>query len=320
MPLTDHTHRNTTTNLIIYTTNRRISCPPDHQSPRLLLLSICRASLVKTLYQAILVFYLPLFTPAPRTPHPLRLSPNRLLIRPPQRLATQARNRETLPVPLAARALEMGRKAAPQPLALPSQSSYQSQTDTALRSQDDPQDIETSPCVSPAGSRSPRSTRSSPFHSRFSPLRNQGGNHRKVSQATDALSSIITTSTPASSTPSVAESESKRDRYPQGAHPQSSPEDPPSACYPSISSALDHRPQAPGQPTSTAATTQSESTRSSPSDPRKVTKNGFFHFNKPSNSLNQPPHVLHQQNPSEERNQIMSRGSDGSSRPRHGGM
>ncbi|KAJ4108955.1 hypothetical protein NW765_003833 [Fusarium oxysporum] len=66
----------------------------------------------------------------------------------------------------------MGRKAAPQPLALSSQTSpqaqaqaqTQSESGAALRSRDDSPTAETvSPGVSPVESKSPRSPRSSPF-------------------------------------------------------------------------------------------------------------------------------------------------------------
>ncbi|KAF4990404.1 hypothetical protein FDECE_14396 [Fusarium decemcellulare] len=234
----------------------------------------------------------------------------------------------------------MGRKAAPQPLALPSQSSsHQSQSDAALRNKDDPPAAETtSPGVSPAESRSPRSPRSSPFHSRFSPLRNQGGKNRKVSQTTAAPASVTTASNSSSTVATTQGSSSTAaaaDRTRDESTTQKQPfrhtrEDPPST-YPSISSTLDKQPL-PGRPatattTATAAsTTQSqphpEATQPPPSDPKKGSKNGFFHFNKQSKSSNHyQPHAHHHQhrNHTEARSQIMSRGSDGSSRPRHGG-
>ncbi|KAM5351691.1 hypothetical protein ACJ41O_004414 [Fusarium nematophilum] len=221
----------------------------------------------------------------------------------------------------------MGRKAAPQPLALPSQSSSQSQSDAALRSKDDPPTAETaSPGVSPAESRSPRSPRSSPFHSRFSPLRNQGGKNRKASQTTAALAAVTATesssTTPttqaSSSATSAAERETPRDDSTQPPPPSRyGREDPPST-YPSISSTLDEQ-QLPGPSANTATTTQSEATQP-PSDPKKGPKNGFFHFNKASKSSNQhQSHAHNYRNQTEARTQIMSRGSDGSSRPRHAG-
>jgi hypothetical protein len=242
----------------------------------------------------------------------------------------------------------MGRKAAPQPLALPSQSSPQAQTqsqfgsDAALRSRDDPPNAETvSPAVSPVESKSPRSPRSSPFHSRFSPLRNQSGKHKKVSHTTaptatataDEKSSSLT-STPTSATvpvlappppttitaqrPSTSTTSAEWDR--QRSAPRlplrQTREDPTS--YPSISSTLEEKLPSPLATTTTTA--QPEAVQPSTNDVKKGTKNGFFHFNKHSKSSNQSqPHAQHR-NQTEARAQVMSRGSDGPNRPRHGGM
>ncbi|KAJ4197780.1 hypothetical protein NW767_000975 [Fusarium falciforme] len=245
----------------------------------------------------------------------------------------------------------MGRKAAPQPLALPSQSSSpsQSQSDAAAsrNNKGDPPAAETtSPGVSPAEPRSPRSPRSSPFHSRFSPLRNQGVKNRKVSQSTAALAAVTATGTSSSSSAAATATATaqpspttaavavaiERSREEPSSQKQSfrhTREDPPST-YPSISSTLNEQPPPP--PLSNPQTTSRPDPPQRPmtSDPKKGSKNGFFHFNKQSKATNQyQPHAHHHnnnnnsnnsnRNPTETRAQIMSRGSDGSSRPRHGG-
>jgi hypothetical protein len=93
-------------------------------------------------------------------------------------------------------------------------------------------------------------------------------------------------------------------------------EDP--TAYPSISSTLQDK--LPSPPATTTTTAQPEAVQSSSGDVKKGTKNGFFHFNKPSKSSNQAqPHAQHR-NQAEVRAQVMSRGSDGPNQPRHGGM
>lgn len=238
--------------------------------------------------------------------------------------------------------LRMGRKAAPQPLALSSQTSpqaqaqaqNQSESGAALRSRDDSPTAETvSPGVSPVESKSPRSPRSSPFHSRFSPLRNQGGKHRKVSHTTAALADATAEGKPSSSTPppqpsapvpipvqrpstATASTEWSREESVPRQPLRHTREDP--STYPSISSTLEEH--LPDPPATTAATTESEAVQPIPSDSKKGAKNGFFHFNKQSKSSNQSqPHAHHRKH-TETRAQVMSRGSDGSNRPRHGGM
>ncbi|CAJ0553748.1 Ff.00g122600.m01.CDS01 [Fusarium sp. VM40] len=239
----------------------------------------------------------------------------------------------------------MGRKAAPQPLALPSQSSPQAQaqsqfgSDAALRSRDDPPNAETvSPAVSPVESKSPRSPRSSPFHSRFSPLRNQSGKQKKVSHTTAPTATATAdgkpsslTSTPISATvpvlappppttataqrPSTSTTSAEWDRQRSAPRlPLRQTRDDPTA-YPSISSTLQDKLPSPPATTTTA---QPEVVQPSSGDVKKGTKNGFFHFNKPSKYSNQSqPHGQHR-NQAEARAQIMSRGSDGPNRPRHG--
>lgn len=242
----------------------------------------------------------------------------------------------------------MGRKAAPQPLAL--------QSDVAL-GRDDPPTAETtttnttinttttssSQGLSPAASRSPRSPRS-PFHSRFSPLRPQAKKGPPVVAASPA-SPASAKDEPAKHSPS---------------DPSLVDEDAPSL-YSSISSAIESQPTKAPQPTTTSnntntttttatttATTTSTTSSSSPPpppppklqqqpqpqpnpattaqpsqhEPKKGTKNGFFHFSKPSKSFGHPPPHVHQlpRKDSEPRNQMMSRGNDGPGRPRHGGM
>ncbi|KAF4448525.1 hypothetical protein F53441_8071 [Fusarium austroafricanum] len=230
----------------------------------------------------------------------------------------------------------MGRKAAPQPLSLSSQTSPQAQAqaqaqfelDAALRSRDDSPIAETvSPGVSPVESRSPRSPRSSPFHSRFSPLRNQ---HRKVSHTTAALD-VTAQGKPSSSTPppqpsapvpipaqrpstATASSEWNREESAPRQPLRHTREDP--STYPSISSTLEE--QLPDPPATTATTTQPEAVQPPSSDLKKGSKNGFFHFNKQSKPSNQSQSHAHHRKRTETRAQVVSRGSDGSNRPRHG--
>ncbi|RSM15609.1 hypothetical protein CEP52_000634 [Fusarium oligoseptatum] len=224
----------------------------------------------------------------------------------------------------------MGRKAAPQPLALPSQSSSpsQSQSDAGAsrNNKGDPPAAETtSPGV------------------RFSPLRNQGVKNRKVSQSTAALAAVTATGTSSSSSAAATATATaqpspttaavavaiERSREEPSSQKQSfrhTREDPPST-YPSISSTLNEQRSPP--PLSNPPTTSRPDLPQRPmtSDPKKGSKNGFFHFNKQSKATNQyqPPAHHHNnnnntsnRNPTETRAQIMSRGSDGSSRPRHG--
>ncbi|KAJ4268237.1 hypothetical protein NW762_002299 [Fusarium torreyae] len=220
----------------------------------------------------------------------------------------------------------MGRKAAPQPLALPSQAQAQSESDAALRSRTDPPAAETvSPGVSPVESKSPRSPRSSPFHSRFSPLRNQGGKHRKVSHTTAALAAVTAEGKSSTSAPTTATTQ----QSPNPTAPiECSREEPAPrqplrhtredlSTYPSISSTLEEQ-ALPDPPTTTATTKQPESAQLPPSDLKKGPKNGFFHFNKQSKTSNQSQPHAHQRNQTETRAQIMSRGSDGPNQPRHG--
>ncbi|KAH8737551.1 hypothetical protein BGZ61DRAFT_338380 [Ilyonectria robusta] len=205
----------------------------------------------------------------------------------------------------------MGRRAAPQPLALKS--------DSALRSdgRDDRDDLPTaetttttttisttttSPGVSPGHSRSPRSPRS-PFHSRFSSLR---------SQASRQKASPVAAVTPAT----VAAARDQPSPHEPVDH---TPDEDSPSLYSSISSALEPSQPATGPPPATT-TVASPSTPSSQAEARKGTKNGFFHFSKPSKSFGpSQPHVQHHhRKDTESRNQMMSRGTDGRSRPKHG--
>ncbi|EWG48198.1 hypothetical protein FVEG_08060 [Fusarium verticillioides 7600] len=227
----------------------------------------------------------------------------------------------------------MGRKAAPQPLELSSQSSPQAQTQAhaqfesgaVLRSRDDSPTTETvSPGVSPVESKSPRSPRSSPFHSRFSPLRNQGGKHRKVSHTTSALADATVEGKPSSSTPppqpsapvpipvqrpstATTSTEWSREESVSRQPLRQTREDP--STYPSISSTLEEH--QPDLPATTAVQPASDNIK-------KGAKNGFFHFNKQPKSSNQPQPHAHHRKQTETRAQVLSRGSDGSNRPRHG--
>ncbi|KAF5000671.1 hypothetical protein FGRMN_1604 [Fusarium graminum] len=243
----------------------------------------------------------------------------------------------------------MGRKAAPQPLALPSssspQSSPQTQTqsqfgsDAALRSRDDPPTSETvSPAVSSVESKSPRSPRSSPFHSRFSPLRNQGGKHKKVSHTTAPLAaatadgkSSSAASTPTSTTlpvlaptpvtttitqrPSTSTTSAEWSRQKSATRlPLRQTREDPSA-YPSISSKLEE--EFPSSSATTATTTtQAGAIHTPPTDLKKGSKNGFFHFNKHPKSSNQSQSHAQYRNQAEVRAQVISRGNDGSNRPK----
>ncbi|KAF5707872.1 GTPase-activating beta-chimerin [Fusarium globosum] len=235
----------------------------------------------------------------------------------------------------------MGRKAAPQPLALSSQTSpqaqaqaqSQSESGAALRSRDDSPTAETvSPGVSPVESKSPRSPRSSPFHSRFSPLRNQGGKYRKASHTTSALADATAEGKPSSSTPppqpsapvpipvqrpstATTSTEWSREESVPRQPLRQTREDP--STYPSISSTLeDHLPD---PLATTAATTQSKAIQQPiPSELKKGAKNGFFHFNKQNKSSSQSQSHAHHRKQTETRAQVLSRGSDGSNRPRHG--
>lgn len=187
----------------------------------------------------------------------------------------------------------MGRKAAPQPLALSDSS--------ASRGRDDLSTSETAlQSVSPAESKSPKSARSSPFHSRFSPLKSQGAKHQQKHQQQQSQQLQL------------------RQDSSHHAQPNSQPtaEDAPST-YPSISSAFEQPPEpSPKEPS--AAKNKHEAKKSS--------KNGFFHFNKTPKSANQYQPQIHQHhhtpnNFTESPREIMSRGSDGiSSRARYGGM
>uniref|UniRef100_A0A0D2XCR9 Rho-GAP domain-containing protein n=1 Tax=Fusarium oxysporum (strain Fo5176) TaxID=660025 RepID=A0A0D2XCR9_FUSOF len=173
----------------------------------------------------------------------------------------------------------MGRKAAPQPLALSSQTSpqaqaqaqTQSESGAALRSRDDSPTAETvSPAPVPIPVQRPSTATASTEWSREESVPRQPLRHTR--------------------------------------------EDP--STYPSISSTLEEH--LPDPPATTAATTQSEAVQPIPSDSKKGAKNGFFHFNKQSKSSNQSqPHAHHRKH-TETRAQVMSRGSDGSNRPRHG--
>ncbi|RGP62844.1 hypothetical protein FLONG3_10066 [Fusarium longipes] len=227
----------------------------------------------------------------------------------------------------------MGRKAAPQPLALSSQSSPQAQSDSdaALRNKDSPLTAETvSPGVSPVESKSPRSPRSSPFHSRFSPLRNQNGKqkHKKLSHTTAALAALTTegesppSSSKVASTPATAQRPStstastewsSREEFTPRLPLQKTREDP--SNYPSISSTLEERLP---DPPATATPAQSQVRPPTSSEPKKGTKNGFFHFNKQYKSSNQSQPHAHRNKQTETRAQVTSRGSDGSNRPIHG--
>ncbi|EMT65247.1 Putative Rho-type GTPase-activating protein 2 [Fusarium odoratissimum] len=173
----------------------------------------------------------------------------------------------------------MGRKAAPQPLALSSQTSpqaqaqaqTQSESGAALRSRDDSRTAETvSPAPVPIPVQRPSTATASTEWSREESVPRQPLRHTR--------------------------------------------EDP--STYPSISSTLEEH--LPDPPATTAATTQSEAVQLISSDSKKGAKNGFFHFNKQSKSSNQSqPHAHHRKH-TETRAQVMSRGSDGSNRPRHG--
>ncbi|CAG7554513.1 unnamed protein product [Fusarium equiseti] len=235
----------------------------------------------------------------------------------------------------------MGRKAAPQPLALSSQSqsSAQSQTqtqvqaqsdsDAALRNKDSPLTAETvSPAVSPVESKSPRSPRSSPFHSRFSPLRNQGSKQKqtKSSHTTAALTTVtsqgepsLSSSAPAPATTQRPSTSAATTGWSNREEPTSRPplrhtrEDP--STYPSISSTLEER--FPDPPASAGTHSPSEVRQQTSGEPKKSSKNGFFHFNKQSKSSSQfQPHA-HYRKKTETRAQVMSRGSDGSNQTRH---
>ncbi|PCD40519.1 hypothetical protein FGRA07_01790 [Fusarium graminearum] len=238
----------------------------------------------------------------------------------------------------------MGRKAAPQPLALSSQSSPQTQaqaqaqsdSDAALRNKDSPLTAETvSPGASPVESKSPRSPRSSPFHSRFSPLRNQTAKqkNKNLSHTTAALATVAIEgeSSPSSSTPASAsasapgtaqrpstsaastERSSREESTPRPPLRQTR-EDP--STYPSISSTLEE--PIPDPPATTATPAQSEARPPTSSGPKKGSKNGFFNFNKQSKSSNQSQPYAHRRKQTETRAQVTSRGSDGSNRPRQG--
>lgn len=192
----------------------------------------------------------------------------------------------------------MGRRAAPQPLPLSDPSDVQGH--------DDPPVSETASIqpqvVSPAESRSPRSPRSSPFHSRFSPIRSQAGKQVQQQQQQQ-------------------QQQKQQQKQQQRRHLQQPTEDAgqrltnkpsredPSTAYPPISSAFEpapasHPPRAPSS--------------HKPNEGKKPTKTGFFHFNKASRPMNQyQPHNMYQN--VEPRSQTVSRGSDATSTSRYGG-
>ena len=195
----------------------------------------------------------------------------------------------------------MGRKAAPQPLAL-------SDTSAALGHNDLPLNAETtSQGVSPAESRSPKSPRSSPFHSRFSPLKSQDRKqHQHQHQHQQRHQQ--------------QQSQQLQEKHDPNRQIQPNDQQPvlkeaPST-YPPISAILD-TPPAPPPKEKPATKVQHEA--------KKASKNGFFHFSKSSHkSPNHcQPHV-HQNhhnhhNHTEARSQITPRGTDGTSKSNYGG-
>lgn len=211
----------------------------------------------------------------------------------------------------------MGRKAAPQPLTLSDPS--------AALGHDDLSNAETnSQGVSPAESRSPKSSRSSPFHSRFSPLKSQDRKQQKQTPTQVHTQPQTQTDT------QILAQQQRQQKSQQSmqlqlrqepnhhAQPnyQTSTHDVPST-YPPISSAFDQPPTPPAKNGTTPGKGQHEA--------KKASRNGFFHFNKASKAsnhyqphVNQSKHNNHHDH-SEVRSQMMSRGSDSASRSRYGG-
>lgn len=185
----------------------------------------------------------------------------------------------------------MGRKPAPQPLALPGSSSG------AAAAANDPPSAETAfpgASLSPADSRSPESARSSPLSipsSRFA----------------------ASTKRPQTAAPRSAQQQPADDSQQLRSQTAHGEADSP---YPSMPSALPqqqyHQQQPAGPPP------DSVKLRHAYADGKKASKSGFFHFNKASKTSNQLQPNVHQLNNS--RSQVVSRGSDGTGTSRPGGM